>query len=348
MNGPLFANYNFNSSSSISSSPQSRQEYWLSNSPGPSGSSKSSKAATNVKSLSGSPITTNDSSFASPSRSGPFANGPPSRAWIPPPSPSSPRSSPQRFLDKSKLGYLAFPTIGSPLANNTAPASDGSHLLDSSDTSTVPAKMESAKQPPRSVDPLQERHRARLELEEAERIRGEEDWVRSGGILRDSEGKRDFPRTEKVREEIRLREWEKGAQERWDEYERRWAELQAKERKGDAEITFNDIPWPVDFGERGNDQTKSSKPGTWGTVAIPPKVKLSDITRENVETFLTDGLKVRGCKVTRKERVRTSFLRWHPDKMTALVSKVTEDDRKDVEDGISAVVRCLQDMNFKH
>ncbi|KAJ3996234.1 hypothetical protein F5050DRAFT_1761116 [Lentinula boryana] len=346
MSGPLFANYDFKSSSSISSS-QSRQEYWLSNSPGP-GSSRPSKAATSVKSLSGSSLTTNDSSFVSPSRSGPFADVPPSRAWIPPPSPSSPRSSPQRFSDKSKLGYLAFPTIGSPLANNTAPASDGSHLLDSSDTSTVPVEMDSAKEPPRFVDPLQERHRARLELEEAERIRGEEDWVRSGGVLRDSEGRRDFPRTEKVREEIRLREWEKEAQDRWNEYERRWAELQAKERKGDSEITFNDIPWPVYFGERGNDQTKSSKPGAWGTVAIAPKVKLSDLTRENVEAFLTDGLKVRGCKVTRKERVRTSFLRWHPDKMTALVSKVTEDDRKDVEDGISAVVRCLQDMNSKH
>ncbi|KAJ3814035.1 hypothetical protein F5876DRAFT_33762 [Lentinula aff. lateritia] len=179
------------------------------------------------------------------------------------------------------------------------------------------------------VDPLEQKHRACLEREEVERVRGEEDWVRSGGILRDSEGKRDFARTEKVREEIRLREWETEVQERWDGYERRWAELQAKERKGDSKYSFQDIPWPVHVGER-DAKTKSRRSGT-----------------ENVEKFLTDGLQVRGCKVTRKERVRTSLLRWHPDKMTALVSKVIDDDRKDVESGISAVVRCLQDMNSK-
>ncbi|KAE9408919.1 hypothetical protein BT96DRAFT_745176, partial [Gymnopus androsaceus JB14] len=167
----------------------------------------------------------------------------------------------------------------------------------------------------------QAQHLARLEREKAEIIRGEEDWVRSGGILRDSEGKRDFARTEKIREEIRLRDWEKEVQSRWDAYERRWAELQ---RKGAEEISFNDIPWPVHIGESAR------------------HAALSDLTLGNIETFLTEGLKVRGCKVSRKERIRSSLLRWHPDKMTALVNKVVESDRKDVSDGISAVVRCLQ------
>ncbi|KAJ3856475.1 hypothetical protein EV368DRAFT_25558, partial [Lentinula lateritia] len=175
MTGVLFANYDFNSSSSLSS---------------PSSPS------------------TNGSNSPSPSRSEPiFAT--PSKAWVPP-FPGSPSfSRPQRPLDKSNLRYLAFPTAVSPLAatsNLTSEASDKSHILQSSHASPSMEETNAPSSPP--VDPLEQKHRACLEREEVERVRGEEDWVRSGGILRDSEGKRDFARTEKVREEIRLREWE--------------------------------------------------------------------------------------------------------------------------------------------
>ncbi|KAJ4482337.1 hypothetical protein J3R30DRAFT_3285612 [Lentinula aciculospora] len=324
MNSVLFANYEFNSSSlSSPSKVRSGQGDWTLNSSGsftnniPSTPSKGN-GGTNDKSLLDSSLCANGSSFLSHPHSGPilgYDNVNTSNAWIPP-SLNSPNFS--RPLHKSNLGYLAFPTTGSPLAStSTSEETQISHPSPLLEEQNVKSHS-----PP--ANPLQEKHRARQEREEAERIRGEEDWVRSGGILRDSEGKRDFARTEKVREEIRLREWEKEVQERWDAYERRWSELQVKERRGDSEISFDDIPWPVHV------------------------VELADLTRGNVEAFLMDGLKVRGCIVTKKERVRTSFLRWHPDKMTALVSKVTEDDRKNVEDGISAVVRCLQAMNSKH
>ncbi|KAF9060945.1 hypothetical protein BDP27DRAFT_1235945, partial [Rhodocollybia butyracea] len=170
-----------------------------------------------------------------------------------------------------------------------------------------------------------DKHRARLEREQAEILRGEEDWVRSGGILRDSEGKRDLARTEKIQEEIRLREWEDEVTRRWDDYEQRWEQL-VKKRDSESEISFDDIPWPVYVGD--------SKANSGGM--------------KNVQQFLTEGLKVRGCKVTQKERIRKSFLLWHPDKMTGMVSKVVESDREDVEAGISAIVRSLQVMNSKH
>ncbi|KAJ3828182.1 hypothetical protein EV361DRAFT_791219 [Lentinula raphanica] len=247
------------------------------------------------------------------------------------------------------LGYLAFPATGSPL---TKAAHDSIPKVSFSHTSTIPQpanhqESSPGQSSPPPIDHLQELHRARIEREEAERIKGEEDWVRSGGILRDSEGKRDFARTEKVREELRLRDWEREVQDRWDEYERRWSELQAKERRGDS-ISFDDIPWPVHVGGKKIAQVNNNRPGTWGNIPVAPKLQLSDITTENVENFLTEGLKIRGCQVTKKERVRTSFLRWHPDKMTGFVSKVVEEDHKDVEDGISVVIRCLQTMNTKH
>ncbi|KAJ3764420.1 hypothetical protein EV360DRAFT_31590 [Lentinula raphanica] len=290
------------------------------------------------------------SSPLSPSRVGPFATNANSSAWIPPPSPSTPSTNrTQRDVSNVNLGYLAFPATGLPL---TKAAHDSIPKVSFSQTSTIPQpanhqESSAGQSSPPPIDHLQELHRARIEREEAERIKGEEDWVRSGGILRDSEGKRDFARTEKVREELRLRDWEREVQDRWDEYERRWSELQAKERRGDS-ISFDDIPWPVHVGGKKIAQVNNNRPGTWGNIPVAPKLQLSDITTENVENFLTEGLKIRGCQVTKKERVRTSFLRWHPDKMTGFVSKVVEEDHKDVEDGISVVIRCLQTMNTKH
>ncbi|KIK69739.1 hypothetical protein GYMLUDRAFT_34124 [Collybiopsis luxurians FD-317 M1] len=264
-------------------------------------------------------------------------------AWVPPSSPDTPASRSIPFTDKSSLGYLAFPN----------PKPSGSQSVSKCDSDPPPVKVATRSPSPTRIDPLGDKHRARIERERAEIIRGEEDWVRSGGILRDSEGRRDFARTEQIREEIRLREWENAVQGRWDRYERRWTELQTVANSPDSELhlTFGDIPWPVYIdGRDGNTKPKNRRmsSGARNSASPEPDVALSDLTLKNIEIFLTDPLHVRGCKVTRKERIRSSFLRWHPDKMTALVSKVVEQDRKDVEDGISAVVRSLQEMNSKH
>ncbi|KAG2003021.1 hypothetical protein CC2G_003655 [Coprinopsis cinerea AmutBmut pab1-1] len=192
---------------------------------------------------------------------------------------------------------------------------------------------------------LKKLHEARLAREAEEARKGEEYWVSCGGVLRDEHGNRDLERTQRIREELKLREKEKRLTERWEAYERRWRHLLAvaKSRKvdgiasevesesgsqaGDDPVTFADMPWPVD------------KPAS--------EVKLEDITRQNVEAFLLEPLTVRGCTVTKKERVRTSLLRWHPDKMTAIVSIVDPAEKDAVMDGIHAVIHCLQRMNSK-
>lgn len=167
----------------------------------------------------------------------------------------------------------------------------------------------------------------RLEREKAEAVRGEEEWVRSGGILRDANGKRDMARTRAVKEELKLREVEKELTRRWAEYEKRWKELLASRKEEErSKVRFSDLPWPVDIDG-------------------VEEIELDDLTVEKVEGFLLGSLQVRGCTVTKKDRVRSSLLRWHPDKMTGVLARVVEEDLDLVKQGISVVMVCLQKLN---
>ncbi|KAJ7755289.1 hypothetical protein DFH07DRAFT_490471 [Mycena maculata] len=166
-------------------------------------------------------------------------------------------------------------------------------------------------------------HEARLELEAVEAHKGEVDWVRSGGILRDAQDNRNYAKTEAIRAELRLSALEGTLIERWEDYERRWTALART-----PEVRFTDVPWPVCPSE--------NRP-----------VALADLTVNRVEDFLLAGLKVRGCTVTKKERVRSSLLRWHPDKMTSVLARVVEGDSETVREGIHAVVLCLHQLNSR-
>ncbi|KAJ7151238.1 hypothetical protein C8R46DRAFT_1008086 [Mycena filopes] len=175
--------------------------------------------------------------------------------------------------------------------------------------------------------------KARLEAEAAEGLKGEIDWVRSGGLLRDAEGNRDYARTNAIREELRVSALERTLVERWAAYEARWAALAGKaglrnrEEKA-RDVRFDDVPWPV-------------------SPVDGQAVKLSDLTLDRVEEFLLASLKVRGSTVTKKERVRSSLLRWHPDKMTGVLARIVETDLDAVREGIHAIVLCLHQLNSK-
>lgn len=136
-------------------------------------------------------------------------------------------------------------------------------------------------------------------------------------------------KTQAVRDELKLREVEAGLVRRWEEYERRWKELSAAGiSKTKTAVKFQDIPWPVNVGTHET-------------------LELGDLNVEKVEDFLLAGLKVRGNQVTKKDRVRSSLLRWHPDKMTSVLARVVDDDREAIKQGISVVVACLQELNAK-
>lgn len=158
----------------------------------------------------------------------------------------------------------------------------------------------------------------RLDKEREMATQGEFEWVRSGGVLRDASGRRDKVRTESIREEIRLQEREKLLMDRWATYERKWHAL----LEADTPISFKDIPWPL-----------ATCPST-----------VDDLTSSAISDFLLEPLQVRTNTVSRRERIRTSMLRWHPDKISDVLGRVIEDDERAVREGIGAVFVSLKRM----
>lgn len=160
--------------------------------------------------------------------------------------------------------------------------------------------------------------RKRLALEREAAMLGEIEWVRTGGVLRDARGRRDEVRMEIIRQEIRQQEREKSVLDRWEAYERKWHVLLAT----DGPVSFKDIPWPI--------------------LTCPSSV--GELTITAISDFLLEPLKVRVPKETERERIRNSLLRWHPDKLLSVLSRVVASDTEMVRDGVNVVSMVLKDM----
>ena len=104
--------------------------------------------------------------------------------------------------------------------------------------------------------------------------------------------------------------------EAWRSYETRWAALMGST---DA-ITFETIPWPT-----------TTPPGS------PAGIRLGEIV-----LFLFSPL--HSQSQSRKDRLRSAQLRWHPDRFRRLLQRVSEEDRAWVEEGVGIVARCLNDL----
>ncbi|KAJ2912956.1 hypothetical protein MD484_g7451, partial [Candolleomyces efflorescens] len=272
----------------------------------------------------------------------------------------------------SSLGYFVFPP-----ASFSAYSASGFGVNYASSTSSEPRTTPEHPWTPRDdrgtnpdvqaqLDADYEAHRQhlaelrkqRLAREAEEARKGEEYWVSCGGVLRDEFGRRDMERTKAIREELKLREIEKRLTEMWEDHETRWKKLVLRTGPGGKSnppsphlsansvstqsktltivditpihyLSFDDIPWPVQLEE--NDARLN--------------VTLQDLTRERIEEFLLKPLTVRGCTISRKERIRSSLLRWHPDKLSAIIKQTDPQQKEDVMEGIHAVIRCLHGLN---
>ncbi|OCH87349.1 hypothetical protein OBBRIDRAFT_693456, partial [Obba rivulosa] len=146
-------------------------------------------------------------------------------------------------------------------------------------------------------------------------LRSEMEWVRAGGALRDARGRRDPVRTAALRCEIELQDREARLRARWEKYEAGWRAIQAE----DEGLAFADIPWPVD----------------------PPPADVADLVRARIAAFLLEPLTIRGNTVARRDRIRASLLRWHPDKVSLLLVRVRAEDAERVREGVYTVFRAL-------
>ena len=218
-------------------------------------------------------------------------------------------------------GYFAFPPTGSP----AAPLASREALGDRDVNARRP--LESQKSPRERPQNAERRPSAETQAcaqrqqSEREQIRlGEMEWVRAGGWLRDASGRKDKARTEQIRAEVRLADEERKILERWHAYEARWNALLAST----TPVTFVDIPWPV---------------------SLPPS-SAEDLTPDAITEFFLAPLRVRSSTVLKKDRIRTSILRWHPDKLSVIMARTVERDIDNVRAGINNVfhvVRSLQD-----
>ncbi|KIY66000.1 hypothetical protein CYLTODRAFT_423823 [Cylindrobasidium torrendii FP15055 ss-10] len=217
------------------------------------------------------------------------------------------------------LGYFVFNNAGSEPTHDTQRPSTQPSLPRSTER---PAPTAPAAAADDHVAEEEARLRKRTEEQAAEAVRGEEAWVRMGGTLMDARGRRDVERTKFMREELKLRDHEEALAQQWGAYEDAWRRL--AHFRDSSSLSFTDIPWPVH----------------------PPPRSVDDITAKKIEAFLTEPLTIRGTKTTRKERIRASLLRWHPDKMTKVVQRVAEgEDRSSVEKGIAVVTQSIHSMN---
>lgn len=113
--------------------------------------------------------------------------------------------------------------------------------------------------------------------------------------------------------------------------------LTAGEERQDRTLRFWDIPWPVMF----DGQDKSNAPAQ-------PFVSMDYFTAEAISTFLLsarDDSNSSDEKKERKEKLRETMLRYHPDKFEGRVmARVAESDKDSVREALGVVVRTVSDL----
>ncbi|KAJ7099572.1 hypothetical protein B0H15DRAFT_1018789 [Mycena belliarum] len=143
-------------------------------------------------------------------------------------------------------------------------------------------------------------------------------------------------RRKKLEKEIRRLDYAR------EEYHSKWKELLAAPGESESVkplLTFSDIPWPIASAHR---QKKDAS-------AVSP-ISLDDLTTEAIAAFLVPStppgpvINVDDRK-HRKDKLRETFLRFHPDKFEGrLLKRVRQSDQEHVREAIGVVVRALNTL----
>jgi hypothetical protein len=175
------------------------------------------------------------------------------------------------------------------------------------------------------------RRQQRVEAETSEALKGDIEWVRSGGVLRDGSGRRDLARTKRIRDELDEQERERKALAAWMEYEDRWRTSLLIRHKcssdgpedQDQGMGFGDVAWPVAKRPESPD----------------------GLTTGAVREFVLAPLRGKGVTLSkRRDRTRRLLLRYHPDKTAFLLSRVAEEEKDRVREGINNVFASLKSL----
>jgi hypothetical protein len=162
-----------------------------------------------------------------------------------------------------------------------------------------------------------EREKTRLRIqEELRRIEGKYHQKREGERLAREEGRRRDQAEKERRDRARH---DKLIVDAWSKYESRWSSLSSTTES----LDFKTVPWPL---------------------IVPPKTT-ADIAQDAIIAFLYSNH--HSQDQSRRERIRSAQLRWHPDRFRRFIGRVSEADRANVEDGINIVARVLNELMEK-
>lgn len=118
-----------------------------------------------------------------------------------------------------------------------------------------------------------------------------------------------------------------------EEYQTRWQALllEANDPTSHRSLSFLDIPWPI-FAAYETRKQRSS-----GDKAV---LVVDDFTEEAITAFLLPP-----TNEDKRERLRESFLRFHPDKFEGrFMRRIAKDDEEKVRETIGQVSRTLNSL----
>ncbi|KAH9915913.1 uncharacterized protein B0H18DRAFT_885399 [Fomitopsis serialis] len=116
-----------------------------------------------------------------------------------------------------------------------------------------------------------------------------------------------------------------------DMYDARWKDLVGPSAGTDSPMRFADIPWPVLPPELSGRRTK--------------ELTMDDLTVETISAFLLIQDDSEAGKKERKDKLRETMLRFHPDKFEGRILKlVAEDEREIVMEAVGIVVRAVSGL----
>ncbi|KAF8161318.1 hypothetical protein B0H34DRAFT_781867 [Crassisporium funariophilum] len=175
----------------------------------------------------------------------------------------------------------------------------------------------------------------------------------------EKERRAETARLEKAAEEERKRKKLERESRRWDyareEYAARWmALLSAAGDQGSADsnmqsLTFDDIPWPIAAAHRQKPEKRRHREED-----SRQRIGVEELTAEAIATFLLPSVGGAGVgavvpeeerKKERKDKLRETFLRFHPDKFEGrFIKRIKESERQKVREAIGQVSRVLNTL----
>lgn len=172
------------------------------------------------------------------------------------------------------------------------------------------------------------KHAAEFEEQERKKAEREARHAQEEAIRAET---RRLAREEEERRKNRRRSKERRREaEMREAYDSRWKDLLASSKDEQRrKLRFKDVPWPV--------------------AGHGSSVSMEDLTVDAISAFLLlseeDATASAEASKIRKEKLRETMLRFHPDKFEARVmSRITEKDKEMVREAVGLVVRTVSDL----